>query len=198
MDAFFQPSSEVVDVPVTTQKTKKRKIEDKKEDNEEMKQKAKLYCKCTEQWKIISKYNPDKLKTWVEEKEFDQIKALHETIFSFATRVIGFGLDKVCRGDDYVNKEIQNDISLMESIEIECADWVQFLSNRFKIVAVLGVDIANGKIKQVKENISTIVIQEENGSDYVEPIMVHTGTEEVLQSSGEVSRDIDEPEHNDP
>ena len=80
MDAFFQPSSEVVDVPVTTQKPKKRKVEDKKEDNEEMKQKAKLYCKCTEQWKIISKYNPEKLKTWVEEKEFDQIKALHETI----------------------------------------------------------------------------------------------------------------------
>jgi hypothetical protein len=64
-------------------------------------------------------------------------------------------------------------------------------------VALLGVDIANGKIKQVKENISTIVI-EENGSDYIEPIMVHDGAEEVLQGSGEVPRDIDEPEHNDP
>ena len=133
MDAFFQPS-EAVDVPVTIQK-KKRKVEDKKDDNDEIKQKAKLYCKCTEQWKVISKYNPEKLKTWVDEKEFDQIKALHETIFSFATRVIGFGLDKLCMAEDYVNKEIQNDISLRESIEIECANWVQFLSNRFKIIA---------------------------------------------------------------
>ncbi len=49
MEAFFQPSSETSAVPVTTQKTKKRKVsEEKKEDNEEMKQKAKLYCKCTE------------------------------------------------------------------------------------------------------------------------------------------------------
>ena len=164
--------------------------EDKREDNEEMKQKAKLYCKCTEQWKIISKYNPDKLKTWVEEKEFDQIKALHETIFSYATRVIGYGLDKMCKGDDYVDQEIQNDISLRESIEIECANWVQFLSNRFRIVTLLGVDIANGKLKQIKENKSTIVITEENGSDYVEPIIepivVHPGAEEEIQGSGEV------------
>ena len=193
MEAFFQPS-EAVDVPVTTQK-KKRKIEDKKEDNDEIKQKARLYCKCTEQWKIISKYNPEKLKTWVDEREFDQIKALHETIFSFATRVIGFGLDKLCLADDYVNKEIQNDISLRESIEIECANWVSFLSNRFKIVALLGVDIANGKLKQAQENKSMIVVQEENGSDHniVELVRV----EEEIPANNSVPRDIDESIHND-
>ena len=58
-------------------------------------------------------------------------------------------------GDDYVNKEIQNDISLKESIEIERANWVSYLSNRFKIAALLGVDIANGnKPKKVKRRYS--------------------------------------------
>ena len=192
MEAFFQPS-EAVDVPVTTQK-KKRKVEDKKEDNDEIKQKARLYCKCTEQWKIISKYNPEKLRTWVDEKEFDQIKALHETIFSFATRVIGFGLDKLCLADDYVNKEIQNDISLRESIEIECANWVSFLSNRFKIVALLGVDIANGKLKQTQENKSMIII-EQNGSDFNTVELVRV--EEEVSASGSVPGNIDESIHND-
>ena len=192
MEAFFQPS-EAIDVPVTTQK-KKRKVEDKKEDNDEIKQKARLYCKCTEQWKIISKYNPEKLRTWVDEKEFDQIKALHETIFSFATRVIGFGLDKLCLADDYVNKEIQNDISLRESIEIECANWVSFLSNRFKIVALLGVDIANGKLKQTQENKSMIII-EQNGSDFNTVELVRV--EEEVSASGSVPGNIDESIHND-
>ncbi len=69
MDSFFD-QSEVKQEVVTNQK-KKRKLDDKKDDNDELKQKARLYCSCTEQWKIVNKYSVDKLKTWVDEKEFE-------------------------------------------------------------------------------------------------------------------------------
>ena len=179
---------------VLAPKTKKRKIqEEKKDDHIELKQKARLYCKCSEQWKIISEYNPDKLKTWVDEKEFDQTKALHDTVFNFTQRIIGFALDSLSMGDDYVNKEIQNDISLRQAIENEAGNWVAFLSNRFKIIALLSVDVANGKLRQREENKSTVTIieQKENGSD-------DSGTVKQEEGSGEVPGNIGQTEYCDP
>ena len=171
MEAFFQKEEVIVESTsdVTAPKTKKRKVqqEEKKDELQELKQKAKLYSKCPEQWKIISKYGPDKLKTWVDEREFLQTKALHETVFSFTQKIIGFAMDALSMGDDYVNKEILSDVSLRQSLEIEAGNWVSFLSNRFKIIALLSVDVANGKLKQREENKSTITIVEqiENGRD---------------------------------
>ena len=193
MDSFFPKPDLLPSQPeVVAPKTKKRKIqEEKKDDHIELKQKARLYCTCSEQWKIISKYNPDKLKTWVDEKEFDQTKALHDTVFSFTQRIIGFALDSLSMGDDYVNTEIQNDISLRQAIEIEAGNWVAFLSNRFKILALLSVDVANGKLKQREENKSTVtIVEQENGSN-------NPGVVKQEEGSGEVPGDIDQAEYCD-
>lgn len=183
MEGFFKPS-EQTDVPVTSSK-KKRKIEDKKDDTDELKQTAKLYCKCSEQWKIISKYNTDKLKAWIDEKEFDQTKQLHDTVFSFLQKAIGFGLDTMTRGEDYVNKEILDDVSLRQAIEIEAANWVSYLSNRFRILALIGIDVSNGKLKQNQENKSMVTIIENGGRDD-EPEPVMASAENEAQGSGEV------------
>lgn len=188
MDSFFEQSESKQEV-VTNQK-KKRKLDEKKDDTDELKQKAKLYCSCTEQWKIINKYNVDKLKTWVDEREFEQTKRLHETVFSFVQRAIAFGLDTVTFGDDHVSKEIQDDVSLRQALEVEAGNWLAFLSNRFKILALLSADVANGKLKQKQENKSMItIIEQTNGShDPVEPM---PRTEEEV-ASGEVPGDIGE------
>ena len=92
MEAFFKSSdtvSEPVPEAVTAQpKGKKRKLqEEKKDDQEELKQKARLFCQCSEQWKIISRYNAERLKAWVEEKEFDQQRALFQTSHSGLSRL---------------------------------------------------------------------------------------------------------------
>ena len=194
MDSFFPKPDLLPSQPeVVAPKTKKRKIqEEKKDDHIELKQKARLYCKCSEQWKIISKYSPDKLKVWVDEKEFDQTKALHDTVFNFTQRIIGFALDSLSMGDDYVNTEIQNDISLRQAIEIEAGNWVAFLSNRFKILALLSVDVANGKLKQREENKSTVtIVEQENGSN-------DSGVVKQEEGSGEVHGDIGQAEYCDP
>ena len=59
MDLFFK--DEKVTEPVVGKNKKKRKHEEV-EINLELKEKARLLCACSEQWKIISKYNNDKLK----------------------------------------------------------------------------------------------------------------------------------------
>ena len=65
---------------VVAQKKKKRKLEkkdDEKDDEREMKEKARLYCSCSEQWIVISKYSAQKLREWVELEEFDNQKKLN-------------------------------------------------------------------------------------------------------------------------
>ena len=193
MEAFFKSSEaipESVPEAVTAPpKGKKRKIqEDKKDDQEELKQKARLFCQCSEQWKIISKYNVEKLKGWVEEKEFDQQRALFQTVFDFTQRAIAFGFDLICKGDTYVDQEIQNDVSLRQAIEVEAANWVQFLSNRFKIATLIAIDVSNGKIKQRLENKAstvTIVEEKENGRSVIDEFW--GGKAEEEDASGAVS-----------
>ena len=187
MDSFFE-QSEIKQEVVTNQK-KKRKLDEKKDDTDELKQKARLYCSCTEQWKIINKYSVDKLKTWVDEREFEQTKRLHETVFSFVQRAIAFGLDTVTFGDDHVSKEIQDDVSLRQALEVEAGNWLAFLSNRFKILALLSADVANGKLKQKQENKSMITIIEQNGNN--EPVEPMSRPEEEVPN-GEVPGDLGE------
>jgi hypothetical protein len=197
MDSFFSESvAEVKQEVASKNPKKKRKLEEKKDDLDELKQKARLYCACSEQWKIISKYNGDKLKAWVDEKEFEQTKKLHETVFNFVQRAIGFGLDAVMHGENYINTEVQNDVSLRQALEIEAGNWLAFLSNRFKILALLGSDIANGKITQ-RENSkpASITVIEQNhdgGHESIEP-----GVKEEV-ASGEVSGDLGEALDCDP
>ena len=156
MDGFFTEKTDVTKKP-----TKKRKVE-KEAVDESLKQKARLYCKCPEQWKIVSRYNAQRLKEFVDEREFQQQSELHNTVFNFAQRVLGLTLDLCMNGKGYIQTEIENDISLRAAIEIEAANWVAYLSNRWKILALTGVDITNGKMNQRKNEPTEVF--EINGS----------------------------------
>ena len=157
MDRFFP-----TDVTDVTKKTTKRKVE-KEVVDESLKQKARLYSKCPEQWKIVSKYNSQRLKEFVDEREFQQQSELHNTVFNFAQRILGLTLDLCANGKGYIQTEIENDMSLRSAIEVEAANWVAFLSNRWKILALTSVDISNGKINQRKNEPTEVF--EINGCD---------------------------------
>ena len=67
MDGFFNNEPPADTEVVVAQKKKKRKLEkkdDEKDDERETKEKAWLYCSCSEQWIVISKYSAQKLREW--------------------------------------------------------------------------------------------------------------------------------------
>ena len=194
MDGFF--NNEPIATEEVVVKKKKRKLEkkdDDKDDERETKEKARLYCSCSEQWVVISKYSAQKLKDWVELKEFDNQKKLNETIFSFVHGAIAYAFDLILRGDNYIKHEIENDVSLRHSLEIEAGNWATLLSNKLKIGCLLSVDAANGKMRQRQENKSSVVITEveENGHHFA-------GGDEKEEDCAEVPGDIINTIHNDP
>ena len=172
MEGFFNNVAPVeTEVVVAQGKKKKRKLEkkeDEKDEERETKEKARLYCSCSEQWVVISKYSAQKLKEWVELKEFDNQKKLNETIFSFVHSAIAYAFDLVLRGESFIKQEIENDVSLRHSLEIEAGNWATLLSNKLKIGCLLSVDSANGKMRQRQENKSQCIITEveENGHHF--------------------------------
>ena len=180
MDGFFKN-----DEPAPEKKTKKRKIE---ETDTTYKDKARLICKCPEQWKIVSRYSAEKLKAWVQEKEFEETKLLHETIFSFVQKAIAFGLDKLSGGDSYVRDEINADLSLRNAIETEAGNFVDFLSNRVKIIALLATDTCQGKLKQ-RQNTPVNIIEIQEVKDGHNSQESETEREVPLDSNDALDRD---------
>ena len=112
---------------------------------------------------------PQKLREWVELKEFDNQKKLNKTIFSFVHSAITYSFVLILRGDSYIKHEIENDVSLRHSLEIEAGNWATLLSNKLKIGCLLSVDTMNGKMRQRQENKSSVVITEveENKMDII-------------------------------
>ena len=200
MEGFFNNVVPVeTEVVVTQDKKKKRKLEKKegeKDEERETKEKARLYCSCSEQWVVISKYSAQKLKEWVELKEFDNQKKLNETIFSFVHSAIAYAFDLILRGDSYIKQEIENDVSLRHSLEIEAGNWATLLSNKLKIGCLLSVDSANGKMRQRQENKSSVVITEieENGHHFARGAREEEEEEDHSAIPGNPSDPID----NDP
>ena len=121
---FLAPSTEVrPDI-----KTKKRKSSSSSE--QDTKQKARLLCKCPEQWKIISRYNEQRLLEFISEKQFDAEHDLHGTIFDFAHNMWALAFDKIAGGHGHIRTELMNDLSLREAIQAEGIHVVQYLTNR--------------------------------------------------------------------
>ena len=195
MEGFFNNVAPVETEVVVAGKKKKRKLEkkeDEKDEEREIKEKARLYCSCSEQWVVISKYSAQKLKEWVDLKEFDNQKKLNETIFSFVHSAIAYAFDLILHGESYIKHEIENDVSLRHSLEIEAGNWATLLSNKLKIGCLLSVDSANGKMRQRQENKSQCIITEveENGH--------HFGAREEEEDHSAISGNPSDPIDNDP
>ena len=57
--------------------------------------------------------------------------------------------DKLTADGGHVEEQIMSDITLRQSIEQEGGSFIQFLTNRYKIVALTCVDTFNGKQKEI-------------------------------------------------
>jgi hypothetical protein len=145
----FEPYETTVPVqPVAVTTTKKRKRVITGDGDDLLKQKARLFAKTPEAWRSVSKYSAVRLKEYVEEHEHKQQQHLYETVFDFSHKIVGLVLDKISKGDGYVQREIESDITIRQCIEQEMQNWVTFLSNRYKAIACLGIDVVNGKRRQ--------------------------------------------------
>lgn len=139
--------------PVVIQKGKapkrKRDTESKTHDTDELRKKARLYCSCAQQWRSVSRYSSQRMTEFVEEREFDQQKELYTSVFGFLHQLWALTMDKIAMGNGHVATEIENDVSLRQAIEVEGAKYIQFLTHRWRLVALTSVDIFNGKKHQL-------------------------------------------------
>ena len=192
-DDFESYETTTTTVPPVAVTTKKRKRVIADDGDDILRQKARLFAKTPEAWRSVSKYSATRLREYVEEHEHQQQQHLYETIFDFTHKILGVMLDKISKGDGYVQREIEADITIRQCIEMELQNWVQFLSNRYKAVACLGIDVVNGKKRQLSE--ATVII-EENGCNeaidvVVQPIVEinnEINTEEWRIVSGTVDK----------
>ena len=176
-ESYETKTTTVPPVAVTTKK-RKRVITDAGDDL--LRQKARLFAKTPEAWRSVCKYSATRLKEYVEEHEHQQQQHLYETVFDFTHKMVGVVIDKISRADGYVQNEIEADITIRQCIEMELQNWVQFLSNRYKALACLGIDVVNGKKRQ---SIEAPPIIEENGSNEAIDIVVHD------EPSGEINNE---------
>jgi hypothetical protein len=156
----------MADIPaVVTVEPKNKKRKKTVTRDEELRQKARFYCKCPEQWRSISRYSEKRLLEFVQEKEFNDQQQLYDSVFTFALNVIASGLDIITQGNGHVRTELENDVTLKMAIEQEGSRFIQFLNNKFKIIALTSIDVFNGKRHQsLLEPIVEEVIEEINGS----------------------------------
>ena len=171
----YETTVPVQPVAVTTTKKRKRVITDDGDDL--LKQKARLFAKTPEAWRSVSKYSASRLKEYVEENKHRQQQALYETIFDFSHKIVGLVLDKLSKGDGYVQREVESDITIRQCIEQELQNWVQFLSNRYKAIACLGIDVINGKKRQSIE--TPVIIEETDGNNEDTDIVVQSTNNEI-------------------
>ena len=165
----YKPTIPVPPAVAVTTKKRKRVIADENDDI--LKQKARLFAKTPEAWRSVSKYSIVRLKEYVEEHEHQQQQHLYETIFDFTHKMVGVVMDKISSADGYVQNEIEADITIRQCIEMELQNWVQFLSNRYKALACLGIDVVNGKKRQSIE--APPIIEETDGCNEAIDIVVH-------------------------
>ena len=132
----------------------------KDEELIEMRKKGKALCSCWEQWRSISKYKKERLKDWIEQKEYDSDKTMQNSVFTLAIKTYGTVLDYLAKGDGHISKNIEADISLRSAIEEECSDWVKYLSNKSKIAFLTSSNVYHGKMEERALNINKATIEE--------------------------------------
>ena len=159
LDKFFTK------VPEPVKKPKKRKHSELKKtdtDTDDLKNRARFYCKSPDQWLIVKKYGKDRLEQFVIEHDFNTQQNLYESLFGFIHKVLAVMCDKLTAGEGHVQEQIMSDITLRQSIEQEGGNFIQFLTNRYKIVALTCVDTFNGKQKEISLRPQITIEEEKN------------------------------------
>ena len=102
-------------------------------DTEELRTEAKVYCTTQEDWRIVGCMSKGKLKNFIEQKEFEQSQHLRNSVFSGVHRALAFVVDRVGKGEGYIQSALLEDKTLQASIEQEALPFLTFLNNRLKI-----------------------------------------------------------------
>ena len=142
---------------------KKRKCED---DRDELREKAKILCRDSEEYSSVNKMSAKQLKSFVDQKEFDQCAALRGSVFDGIHKMYAYVADVLTRGEGYVQEQMLSDQSLRESIEQEALPLFKYLNNKVRIALLTGNNVVQGKMKQKAESpvIQEILDVEENGT----------------------------------
>ena len=100
------------------------------------------------------------MQCFVEENQFREQQNLQGQIFEFGQRGIGYVFDKFTNGGGYVEEQIIHDQSLHSAIQSEASNFVALLSNKLKLVVLLGADVTSGKMNQYQQQPKIEEIQE--------------------------------------
>jgi hypothetical protein len=180
MTAFLATEQkEPVVITGKTKKTKKKRdtpYSKKGGDTElqDMRAQAKSLCKSFEQYRSVSKYKKERLRDWLEQKQFDSDAALQETVFSFAHTAYAYAVDFLTKGGGHVKDRLSNDLTLRTAIEDEGRDMVKWLTNKSKIAFLTVSDTWEGKLEQRS-------VEKQKEPAVIEEILEYgaTGTEET-------------------
>jgi hypothetical protein len=103
LDKFFTK------VPEPVKKTKKRKSSELKKidtDTDDLKNRARFYCKSPDQWLVIKKYGKDRLEQFVIEHDFNTQQNLYESLFGFVHKLLAVVCDKITAGKDMFKSKL--------------------------------------------------------------------------------------------
>ena len=183
MSAFLADDTIKSDPVVVTGKTKKKKSRGKPYSKgggdpelQDMRAQAKSLCNSYEQYRSVSKYKKERLRDWLEQKQFDSDAVLRESVFSFAHKAYSMAVDFMTKGGGHVKDRLSNDLSLRTAIEDEGRDMVKWLNNKSKIVFLTMNDTFEGKMEQKKEKQNEPIQIEEIIQEDVESTTDHNGT----------------------
>jgi hypothetical protein len=91
--------------------------------------------------------------------------------------MIAMLMDTLSKGNGFVQSEIENDQTLRQSLELEGAVFVNFLTNRWKILTLTAVDTFNGKklqrLSEPAQQATVEVLINEDGEDCQGADMAH-------------------------
>jgi hypothetical protein len=159
LDKFFTKTPEIVKKPKKRKHTELKKIDT---DTDDLKNRARFYCKNPDQWLIVKKYGKDRLEQFVSEHDFNALRDLHESLFGFIHKVLAVVCDKITAGGGHVQEQILSDITLRQSIELEGSNFIQYMTNRYKILALTCIDTFNGKQKEISLRPQILIKEEKN------------------------------------
>jgi hypothetical protein len=161
MDEFFPEHKE------SAQVTNKKRRAEKQPIDDDLRNKARFYCTCPEQWRSVSRYSAERLAQFVQENEFKEQQHLQNQVFDFVQRGLGYLIDKFSGANGFVSEQIENDQSLRSAIQAEAGNFVSLLNNKVKLLALLATDTMTGKLNQNLREPQIVEITQEikNGND---------------------------------
>lgn len=131
--------------------TKENNENDECDQYEQNKKSAKFYCKTLQEWQSVCKYKPRRLESWIDEKRFESNKAVTSCVFQLLHKSLAAVVDRMMHGEGYVQREIENDLMLLEALQSEGEILIRILNNKLRIIALTAYDTINGKRKQRAE-----------------------------------------------